>query len=50
VWGLSTRKIFTPWSIQNRITSRSAFHSAPASSEAKSGLTMSCYFFGGFSA
>ena len=32
VCGLSTRKMLTPWSIQNSTTSRSAFHSAPASS------------------
>src|SRR5229473_3259161 len=50
VWGLSTRKILTPCAIQNSTTSRRAFHSAPASSDEKSGLTISWYFLGGFSA
>ncbi len=36
VCGLSTRKIVTPWSIQNRITSASACHNAFQSSVSKS--------------
>ena len=50
VCGLSTRKIRTPCSTQNRMTSRNASHSAMRSAQLKSGLTISSYFFGGFSA
>ena len=36
VWGLSTRKMVTPASIQNRMTSASSVHSACQSSLSKS--------------
>jgi hypothetical protein len=36
VCGLSTRKIVTPWSIQNRTTPASSSHSARQSSVSKS--------------
>src|SRR3982074_1959292 len=50
VWGLSTRKILTPCSIQNTTTSRRAFHSAPASSDEKSGLSLCPHLLRGLSA
>ena len=50
VWGLSTRKVRTPWAIQKRRTSSSARHSPSRSAVSKFSGTMSSYFFGGFSA
>src|ERR1700731_1986688 len=50
VWGLSTRKGRTPPPTQNRIVSRNSVHNPSRSGLSKSTLTMSSYFFGGFSA
>src|SRR6266700_2652404 len=50
VCGLSTRKMRTPCWTQNSTTSRKARQSASLPVPKKSGLTMSSYFFGGFSA
>jgi hypothetical protein len=50
VCGLSTRKIRPPLSTQNKTMSRSAAHNAVASAQPKSGLRISEYFLGGFSA
>src|SRR5262249_8505885 len=50
VWGLSTRKMRTPCATQNSTTSRKVFQSPSPSAAEKSGLTMSSYFLGGFSA
>jgi hypothetical protein len=47
VWGLSARKMRTPWATQDITTSRKAFQSASPLAQEKFGLTMSSYFFGG---
>src|ERR1700687_929476 len=50
VWGLSTRKMVTPWSIQKWTIERSSAHSSRQLSPSKSKGKMSSYFLGGFSA
>src|SRR5512135_77266 len=50
VCGLSTRKIRTPWSIQNTTIESSSAQSSRQCSVSKSNGNMSSYFLGGFSA
>src|SRR6266852_5059262 len=50
VWGLSTRKIRTPCSIQKMTIESSSAHSSGQASHSKSNGMMSSYFLGGFSA
>src|SRR6267143_6262188 len=50
VCGLSTRRMRTPWSIQNLTIDSSSSHSSRQLSVSKSKGKMSWYFLGGFSA